>query len=136
MFRVKEGVRRCYILAGIDSTLPDSHNIRRRAFFAKKKEKEKRKKEKGEKKGEKKQRKKSLKKDEREKREKIDKREKREKRTKKGMRCQETRRLTRDVFNLSLALRYQTTTASQGSMIRSGSTIVHLPHFQQFLQFC
>ena len=61
------------------------------------------------------------------------------------LRCQETRRPTTDVevatplardFNPSLALRFPSTIASQGSMIPSGSTIVHLPHFQQFLQFC
>ena len=60
-------------------------------------------------------------------------------------RCQETRRPTSDVevvtpfvrdFNPSLALRYPTAIASKGSMILSGSTIVHLPHFQQFRQFC
>ena len=60
------------------------------------------------------------------------------------LRCQETRRPTSDVevatpfardFNPSLALRFPSTIASKGSMIPSGSTIVHLPHFRQFLQF-
>ena len=57
----------------------------------------------------------------------------------------ETRRPTSDVevatpfvrdFNPSLALHFSTTIASKGSMIPSGSTIVHLPHFQQFRHFC
>ena len=57
------------------------------------------------------------------------------------LRCQETRRPTSDVevatpvvrdFNPSLALRFPSTIVSQGSMIPYGSTIVHLPHIQQF----
>ena len=60
------------------------------------------------------------------------------------LRCQETRRPTSDVevatpfardVNPSLALRFPTATSSEGSMIPSGSTIVHLPHFRQFRQF-
>ena len=60
------------------------------------------------------------------------------------LRCQETRRSTSDVevatpfardFNPSLALRFPSTIASKGSTIPSGSTVVHLPHFQQFQQF-